>query len=90
MRDLVLTPKFKRAYRRFVRRNQRLRERIDATLAEMQADVFSPALGTHKLSGNLFGLLACSCGYDCPIVFMIESNSTDDNEAIVLLDNWYA
>ena len=86
MRDLVLTPKFKRAYRRFVRRNQRLKERIDTTLAQMQLDVFAPALGTHKLSGNLFGLLACSCGYDCRIVFTIEQDSESNIEAIILLD----
>ncbi|MEZ4656642.1 MAG: hypothetical protein R2911_03650 [Caldilineaceae bacterium] len=83
---MVLTPKFKRAYRRFVRRNQCLRERIDATLAEMQVDVFSLALGTHKLSGNLFGLLACSCGYDCRIVFTIEPGPANGKEVIVLLD----
>lgn len=86
MRELVLTPKFTRAYRRFVRRNQRLQERIDTTLAQMQLDVFAPSLGIHKLSGNLFGLLACSCGYDCRIVFTIEQDAENDREVIVLLD----
>lgn len=86
MRELVLTPKFTRAYRRFVRRNQRLQERIDATLTQMQLYVFAATLGTHKLSGDLFGLLACSCGYDCRIVFTIEHITETDSEVIVLLD----
>ncbi len=33
------------------------------------ADVFAFHLGTHKLSGELYGLYACICGYDCRIVF---------------------
>ena len=52
----------------------------------MQLDVFAPSLGIHKLSGNLFGLLACSCGYDCRIVFTIEQDAENDREVIVLLD----
>jgi len=51
MRMLVLTPKFKRAFRKFVKRNTELQQRIEETLEQMEADVFAPALGTHKLSG---------------------------------------
>ena len=86
MYKLVLTPKFKRAYRRFVRRNQRLQSRIDATLIAMEVDVFAPSLGAHKLSGHLFSLWACSCGYDCRIVFSIEQSAESDGEVVVLLD----
>ncbi len=85
-RELVLTLKFKRAFRKFVRRNARLRKRIENTLMQIQNDVFAASLGTHKLSGMLEGLRACSCGYDCRIVFAIESNHTGGNEVIVLLD----
>jgi len=86
MNKLVLTPKFQRAYRRFVRRNQRLQSRIDTTLAEMEADISAQTLGTHKLGGNLYGLLACSCGYDCRIVFSIEESTESGGRIIVLLD----
>ncbi|MEH2051157.1 MAG: hypothetical protein V7K70_15730 [Nostoc sp.] len=44
MRLLVLTPKFKRAFRRFVKRNTELQQRIEDTLQQMEADVFAPAL----------------------------------------------
>ncbi|MCB0108891.1 MAG: hypothetical protein KDE53_23380 [Caldilineaceae bacterium] len=86
MNTLVLTPKFRRAYRRFARRNRRLQSRIDATLQEMKSDIWHPTVGTHKLSGNLFGLWACSCGYGCRIVFSIEGNAEADGDIIVLLD----
>jgi len=85
-RELVLTPKFKRAFRKFVRRNARLRKRIEDTLIQMQKDVFAPSLGTHKLSGTLEGLRACSCGYNCRIVFSIERNPVGGTQVIVLLD----
>jgi len=86
MRLLVLTPKFKRAFRKFVKRNTNLQQRIEDTLQQIEADVFAPNLGTHKLSGKLDGLQSCSCGYDCRIVFSIEQDSETDSEVIVLLD----
>jgi mRNA interferase YafQ len=86
MRSLVLTPKFKRAFRKFAKRNADIQKRIEDTLQQMEADVFAPNLGTHKLSGKLDGLQSCSCGYDCRIVFSIEQNVESDGEVIVLLD----
>lgn len=85
-RELVVTPKFKRAFRKFIRRNARLQKRIEDTLVQMQEDVFAASLGTHKLSGTLEGLRACGCGYDCRIVFSIEQNPAGRGEVIVLLD----
>jgi mRNA-degrading endonuclease YafQ of YafQ-DinJ toxin-antitoxin module len=52
----------------------------------MQLDVFAVDLGTHKLEGKLVGLRACSCGYDCRIVFSIEKDKDTAQEVIVLLD----
>jgi len=85
-RELVLTLKFKRAFRKSVRRDVRLQKRIEDTLMQMQKDVFAPSLGTHKLSGALEGLRACSCGYNCRIVFSIEQNPVGGAQVIVLLD----
>ena len=47
MRPLVLTPKFKRAFRKFVKRNADLQQRIEETLQQMEADVFAPVLDTN-------------------------------------------
>ena len=86
MRSLVLTPKFKRAFRKFVKRNTDLQQHIEITLQQVEADLFAPSLGTHKLSGKLEGLQSCSCGYDCRIVFPIEQDPETASEVIVLLD----
>jgi len=86
VKPLVLTPKFKRAFRKFVKRNADLQQRIEDTLQQMEADVFAPVLGTHKLSGKLDGFQSCSCGYDCRIVFSIEHHIETNSEVIVLLD----
>ena len=86
MRELVLTAKFRRAYKKFVGRDKRLQKAIDSTLIAMSEDLFTPSLGAHKLSGELYGLWACSCGYDCRIVFALELNSETSAEVILLLD----
>ena len=43
-------------------------------------------MGTHKLEGKLADLLACSCGYDCRIVFAIKTDRETDEKIIILLD----
>ena len=85
-RLLVSTPKFKRSYRKLIRHDAVLARRVEDALVAMQEDVYAPALGTHKLSGELQGLRASSCGYDCRIVFSIEPNLEGEGEVIVLLD----
>ena len=85
MRELVLTPKFKRAFRKFVKRNSQLEPKLIQILQLMKDDIFATQLSTHSLQGKLSGLKACSCGYDCRILFTIEI-SQEQTEVIVLLD----
>ncbi len=85
MRELVLTPKFKRAFRKFVKRNSQLEPKLVQILQLMKEDVFATQLSTHSLQGKLAGLKACSCGYDCRILFTIEISEAQ-TEVIVLLD----
>ena len=85
MRELVLTPKFKRAFRKFVKRNAQLEPKLIQILQLMRDDIFAAQLSTHSLQGKLSGLKACSCGYDCRILFTIEI-SQEQTELIVLLD----
>ena len=85
MRELVLTPKFKRAFSKFVKRNPQLEIRIIQTLQLMQEDIFAVQLSTHSLQGKLLGIKACSCGYDCRILFTIEV-AQDKTEAIILIN----
>ena len=49
MRKIVLTPKFKRAFRKFVKRNSQLEPKLIQVLQLMKEDVFATQLSTHSL-----------------------------------------
>lgn len=85
-RDVVETPGFARALRKFAGRNRKRQDCVAETLLRMGAEVFDPRLRTHGLSGNLDGRYACSCGYDCRIVFELVKNPPGGGESILLLD----
>lgn len=76
MRKLVLSKTFEKSYMKFIRKNSYLKKNIDKALKLLEEDIFLPQLKTHKLSGNLFGAFACSCGYDCRILFTLEKDKT--------------
>ena len=89
MREIIATQKFKRSFRKFVKRNAQLEQKIIETLKLMQEALFTPQLASHSLQGKLLGLKACSCGYDCRIVFSLETTETNDKEqkeVIILID----
>ena len=86
MRKLITTPKFNRSLRKFTKRNSELREKVQKTLEQMTEDVFAANLDTHKLGGSLEGIKACSCGYDCRVLFLIEQDAETESEVIILLD----
>ena len=86
MNKIVISNKFKRAFRKFTRRNPKLQNKIEEIITKLSEDVFDPTLGTHKLEGKLAELLPCSCGYDCRIIFAIETNKETAETLIVLLD----
>ena len=80
MRKVVLTSKFKRSLKKFVQRNAILQGQVEKTLLQMAEDVFAPSLMTHRLKGEFDGLRACSCGYDCRIIFSLENNKETQKE----------
>lgn len=86
MRKLVLTSRFKRSLRKFVKRDSRLRAHVEDALKQMEIDVFASKLSTHRLKGEFEGLRACSCGYDCRIIFSLEKDSETNEEVVVLLN----
>jgi addiction module RelE/StbE family toxin len=84
-RKLIYTSRFQRGYRRFTRRNHSLKEAIKTALIQLEADAFAPQLGTHKLQGSLREFRACSCGYDCRILFSIEPDLEVAGEEVIVL-----
>jgi mRNA interferase YafQ len=86
-RKLVLSKAFEKSYQKFTSKNNALKITIAKALLKLEQDAFDASLRTHKLSGKLAAYLACSCGYDCRIVFTIEKDPSNPNaENIVLLD----
>jgi mRNA interferase YafQ len=86
MSKIVVSNKFKRSFRKFTRRNTKLQGKIEEVITKLSKDIFEPSLVTHKLGGKLADLLACSCGYDCRIVFALETDRETDEKIIILLD----
>ena len=86
-RKLVLSKAFEKSYHKFADKNPVLKNAIGKALQKLQQDPYDYGLKTHKLSGNLAAYLACSCGYDCRILFIIEKDIVNlELENIILLD----
>ena len=86
IRGLVETPRFARALRKYTKRDRGRQDCVAETLLRMGSDVFEPSLKTHVLTGDMAGRYACSCGYDCRIVFSLEKDPKTKREKILLLD----
>ena len=85
-RALVETPRFARALRKYTARDRRRQDCVAETLLLMGEDVFDPRLKTHSLSGEMDGHHACTCGYDCRIVFKLLKDSKTRKEYVLLTD----
>ena len=86
MRELVLTPRFERAFRRVTVKNPTLQSPIEIVLRRMAEDLADPRLKTHRLSGQLAGLFACSVAYDCRIVFSKQKHPKTGEETLLLVN----
>ncbi len=86
MYPIIISLRFKRAYKRFVRNYPYLQNNIDYAINKLSEDPFAPLLNSHKLSGDLYELYACKCGYDCRIIFSIEKSTNSDSASVLLVD----
>ena len=86
MIKLRSTSSFERAYRKSVRNRPQRQRKIDQALRVLETDLYASSLNTHKLHGKLSGLMACSCGYDCRIVFRIEEDEKTKDTMVILID----
>ncbi len=82
-RELIRTTRFVRAMRRYLKKHRHAEPDVRETLAMLAADTFDPRLKTHKLTGELDEVWACSAGYDLRILF--EFVQHEGAEAILLL-----
>jgi len=86
MRELVLSPKFERAFRRLTAKNPALQPQIETALRRMAENLNDPRLKAHHLSGRLAGLHACSVAYDCRIVFARQKHPKTGAEVLLLIN----
>ena len=86
MTKLVYTHKFVNSYKKYCKRKPMNIQKLDNSLKLLAGDIHNALLVTHKLKGDLIGLNACSCGFDCRIIFKIVTNKETSEEYILLID----
>ena len=86
MIKIVWDNRFKRAFRKLIKKNHELRERIINVLYLLANDPFTPSLKTHKLTGSLENFWSCSVAYDCRIIFTFSEDEDLEESFIVLLN----
>jgi mRNA interferase YafQ len=77
---------FKRSFKRLVRKNPQLQDKILAVIELLSGDPFLPSLKSHKLTGQLEGLWSCSVSYDCRIIFAFRKDEETGEDLIALID----
>ncbi|MDY6804875.1 MAG: type II toxin-antitoxin system mRNA interferase toxin, RelE/StbE family [Cyanobacteriota bacterium] len=83
---IVWDNRFKRAFRKLIKKNLALRERIINVLYLLANDPFTPSLKTHKSTGSLENLWSCSVAYDCRIIFTFSEDEDLEESFLVLLN----
>jgi mRNA interferase YafQ len=83
---LIWSSAFKRAYKKVIKKNPKLKDKIANVLKKLEIDPFHPSLKTHKLSGNLADFWSCSVAYDCRIIFELSENAQVLEVFILLID----
>lgn len=86
MRRLAWHNSFRRAFKKYIRKDKNLQQQIFDVVNELSKDPFQPKLRAHKLSGKLKGLWACWVEYVCRIIFAFENDPDTEGEMIVLID----
>jgi addiction module RelE/StbE family toxin len=83
---IVVYQSFKRAFKRLIKKNHQLQDRILRVIALLENDPFTPSLKTHKLTGNLQDYWSCSVTYDCRIIFLFKEDEEAEETLIILVD----
>jgi addiction module RelE/StbE family toxin len=72
---------FKKIYQKKVKNNAELKKKFWKAMGLFSENPFNPRLRTHKLTGKLEGLWACSVTYDYRIIFRFLSK-----DEVLLID----
>jgi mRNA interferase YafQ len=66
--ELIWYKSFARDFKKIIKKNPDLREKLREALELFVKDPHHPLLGIHKLSGKFKGHHAFALGYDCRVV----------------------
>ena len=77
---------FKKSFKKLIKKNPQLQNKILAVIALLCNDPFAPSLKSHKLTGQLDGLWSCTVNYDCRIIFAFRKDEETDDDLLVLID----
>ncbi|MEM9538091.1 MAG: type II toxin-antitoxin system mRNA interferase toxin, RelE/StbE family [Cyanobacteria bacterium P01_E01_bin.42] len=83
---LVSESRFRRAFKKLVKKNPKLQDKILATLELLADDPFTPSLKSHKLTGELENLWSCSVAYDCRIIYALDKDEVTGEDLVILVD----
>lgn len=81
MVEIIWDEKFKKIYRKWIRKHPNYQEQFSRQLLIFENDPFHPALKTHSLNGILEGLWSCRITYEYRLVF----DFVDEHRAQVIL-----
>ena len=81
---LTTDTKFKKNFKRLIKKSPQLQAKILAVLELLSDDPFTTSLKSHKLTGQLDGLWSCSVTYDCRIIFAFREDSVTGNDLVEL------
>ncbi len=79
--NVAFDPAFIRAFKRRIGSVPNRKKKFYERLEMFRIDPFNPRLKTHKLMGNLEGLLSFSVDYDVRVIFFLQ-----DEEHAVFVD----
>ena len=78
-RELIRSTAFIRQLRRYLKKHPDTIGDAEATLLLLSQDAFDQRLKTHKLTGDLEGVWACSAGYDLRFLFEFITRAQSDS-----------
>lgn len=76
---------FKKAFKKTIKNDPALKEKIIAAMKFLEEDPLHPKLKSHKLQGVLEDNWACSVTYDVRIIYtFIQNPSTSETEILLM------
>ena len=79
---LVAYKSFKRAFKKLIKKNPQLQDKVLGILDLLENDPFTPSLKSHKLTGDLDRYWSCSVNYDCRIIFTFSKDEESEETLI--------